>query len=285
MRIPGEKRVYAAKVDFDISTRFQDWIKQDLLEVDKSKIDKLTLLDYSIDERSGRIRNQGSLTVLQEEGEWKIEDSSEEVDSNKVDEVLTAVDELSIVGVRPKPQGLSEGLNRLDEEGLRLTRQDQIDLQDKGYFFSVDGSLLSNEGELQVRTSDGVLYTLRFGEIVYGSGETVSAGGEAEQDESQGPGENRYLFVTSEFLPDYFPEPPQPSNLDFQDKEESDWTAADQENKRLHDEHERWKEKVEKGRQLSQELNSRFADWYYVISDENFRKIRVQRSDLIADES
>ncbi|HSR66968.1 MAG TPA: DUF4340 domain-containing protein [Acidobacteriota bacterium] len=284
VRLPGQKRVYSAKVDFDISTRFQDWIKQDLLEVDKAAIDKLTLLDYSVDERSGVVRNRGSLVVVEDGGEWKIEGSREEVDSSKVDQLLTAVDELSIVGVRPKPQGLSEGLNRIEEEGLRLTRQDQMDLQDKGYFFSVEGSLLSNEGELQVRTNKGVRYTLRFGEIVYGSGETISAGGESEQDESQGPGENRYLFVTTEFLPDYFPEPPKPANLDFQDKERDDWTAADQQNKGLHDVHQRWKERVEAGRRKSQELNARFADWYYVISDESFRKVRVERSDLIKEE-
>ena len=29
------------------------------------------------------------------------------------------------------------------------------------------------------------------------------------------------------------------------------------------------------------ELNARFADWYYVISDEVFRKIHLNRDDLI----
>ncbi|GAI41134.1 unnamed protein product, partial [marine sediment metagenome] len=38
VRVPEQKRVYAARMDIDISTEFKDWIEADLLKVDKNKI-------------------------------------------------------------------------------------------------------------------------------------------------------------------------------------------------------------------------------------------------------
>ncbi|HEY7817446.1 MAG TPA: DUF4340 domain-containing protein, partial [Vicinamibacteria bacterium] len=52
VRVPDQKRVYAAKIDSDISTKFEDWIEEDLLQVDRDKIDRVVLQDYSIDERT-----------------------------------------------------------------------------------------------------------------------------------------------------------------------------------------------------------------------------------------
>tara|TARA_R110002072_G_scaffold303121_1_gene494529 strand:+ start:47945 stop:50047 length:2103 start_codon:yes stop_codon:yes gene_type:complete len=40
-------------------------------------------------------------------------------------------------------------------------------------------------------------------------------------------------------------------------------------------------EKVEEGRKKVDELNTRFADWYYVISEEDFDKLRLSRAQLV----
>ena len=40
-------------------------------------------------------------------------------------------------------------------------------------------------------------------------------------------------------------------------------------------------QKVQDGQQRVRELNDRFADWYYVISDAVYQKIRLQRSDIV----
>ena len=68
-----------------------------------------------------------------------------------------------------------------------------LSLQSRGFYLTRTGDLLSNEGELQVRTDKGIFYTLRFGEILYGSGEAISAGAEATGDAETGPGEN-YVY-------------------------------------------------------------------------------------------
>lgn len=50
------------------------------------------------------------------------------------------------------------------------------------------------------------------------------------------------------------------------------------ENKRKQDE---YNDKVKKGKEKVTELNNRFADWYYVISDDVYQKIHLHRADIL----
>jgi hypothetical protein len=281
VRVPGQKRVYAVRMNIDISTKFSDWIEADLLKVTKEDVMQIVLKDYSINEFTSMVDQRDVVTLGKKENDWTMNNlpATQEVDKTKTNDLLTALDELKIVGVRPKPKGLSQSLERVGD-GVMLTQADVYSLQSKGYYFARNGQLLSNEGELQARTKDGVIYTLRFGEVVYGRGEEVSAGTDSVVTDKTGPGENRYLFITTEFDPREFPEPPQPKNTDFLNKVDSLLTDADRKNKELHDAHEKWKSQVEKGRKLSDDLNARFAKWYYVISASSFEKLRLTRKDL-----
>jgi hypothetical protein len=274
VRVPGQKRVYASRVDVDLSTKFQDWINTDLLEVEKDKIDKVILKDYSINERTYRIDQRDNLILTREGAKWKADNmrSNQQIDSTKMKDLLTAIDELSIVGVRPKPEGLSQNLKQSDK-GMQMSQGDQLSLQSKGFYLTREGDLKSNEGELQVHTSEGVVYTLRFGEVLSGSDE-----GEADEG---GASENRYLFITTSFDKSLFPEPPKPQNTDFMGKADSLLTDADREQKRIFDKHDAWQRNVDQGRKKSEDLNARFADWYYVISAKSFDKLNLGRKDLV----
>ena len=280
VRLPDQKRVYAALVDIDISTRFEDWIERDLLQIETRSIQQITLRDYSIDERTRSINQRDVLTLDRSEDTWEANrmSSSQEIDSAKMDALLEGIDALSIVGVRPKPEGLSRTLARAEQ--AQMSQADVLSLQSRGYYFTRDGNLVSNEGELEVRTSEGVVYTLRFGEVLFGSGETITAGG-ANGDEESGPGENRYLFITASFDPKLLPEPNEPENLAFLNKAEEEWTDSDRSNKELQDEHDRWQEEVARSRNRAEELNNRFSAWYYVISSESFEKTQLSRGDLV----
>lgn len=282
VRVPGQKRVYGARMDIDISTKFSDWIESDLLLVDKDKINNVTIRDYTIDERTGRVEERDVITLAKFGEDWRANNmgDDQEVDRFKMGNLLTALDELKIVGVRPKPAGLTATLAR-SSEGMEITQSDMLSLQSKGYFFSRDGALLSNEGEVQATTEAGVTYTLRFGEIVYGSGVAVSAGAGVEGEGAESAGENRYLFITTRFDRTLFPEPSRPENTDFLTKPDSVWTETDREMKALQDAHDQWRQKVENGQARSTELNERFARWYYVISQDSFEKLRVTRTDLL----
>ncbi|KPK89127.1 hypothetical protein AMJ80_10170 [bacterium SM23_31] len=282
VRIPGQKRVYAVRMDIDISTKFSDWIETDLLKILKSDINRVILKDYSINERTRQVNERDVLSLDKKDDIWQADrmTSEQEVDDTKMNELLTALDNLSIVGVRPKPAGLTQSLQKAAGD-ISVLQSDALSLQSKGYFFSNDGRLLSNEGELQACTNDGVTYTLRFGEIVYGTGEAVTAGTDTTVSESSAPGENRYLFITTSFNEDYFKEPGKPENTDFFAKADSLWTDEDRKNKELNDAYEEWIGKVENGRKISQDLNAHFAEWYYVISADSFENLHLTRKDLV----
>src|SRR5262249_49483949 len=89
-------------------------------------------------------------------------------------------------GVMPKPPGLAEGLK---SGRMQVSLESMMSMRQKGFFITPDGRLLSKEGELQFETANGLLYALRFGEVV--PGQAGAAG-----NQPQVPGENRYLFVT-----------------------------------------------------------------------------------------
>ena len=53
---------------------------------------------------------------------------------------------------------------------------------------------------------------------------------------------------------------------------------VEQENKRAQDE---YNETVETGKKRVEELNQRFGDWYYVISNDVYKQIHLGRADVI----
>ena len=281
VRIPDQKRVYAAKIDTEISTKFEDWIEKDLLQVEQSNIDTAVLKDYSINERTLMVDMRDTVSLTKDGSEWKMGrlPGGQELDTTKLNSLLREVDNLEIVGVRPKPEGMDERLS-----GLTISRSDVLSLQNRGYYLTRSGELLSNEGELQLRTNEGILYTLRFGEVLYGTGEAISAGADSSSDASTGPGENRYLFITANFDPASLPEPPKPANTDFEGKAETDLTDADKENKRVADAHKKWEDEIAKSREKAGALSKRFAPWYYVIASDSFDKIHLQRKELLKEQ-
>jgi len=282
VRVPGQKRVYSAKVNLELTTRFADWIETDLLQVDKENITQVVLQDYSIDERTRAVRQNDVLTLTKEEGKWRADSMTQdqEVDMVKMSNFLAALDGLSIVDVRPKPEGLSRSLKQ-GGGGITISQADAFSLQSKGFYFGSNGQLLSNEGELDCLTKEGVKYVLRFGEIVYGAGGQENKAEEGAGATADTPEANRYLFIAAEFDEKLFPEPEKPASLDFQQKDEKEWDQADHDNKRLYDAHENWRKQVEEGRKTAEDLNTRFADWYYVISSASFDKLNLTRQDLV----
>lgn len=283
VRIPGENRVYASRVDLDISTRFADWIEASLLETQANKIQKIALDNYSVNERTASIQPGEKIELDNVNDVWTTRSlvRSSDLDTGKVRQLARTLGELKIVGVRPKPKGLSTGLK--GGGSIEMTQEDQLSLQSKGFYLArQDGRLLSNEGDVKVYSSDGIIYTLRFGEVLYGSGLEVSAGQGGEEPNRPGGEQsaNRYLFVTCDFDPRVIAEPPKPASMEFQNKPDSAQTPFDKECREVNRKHQEWERKVQTGRELSDRLNARFADWYYVISDDSFKKIHLSKAEL-----
>jgi len=249
VRVPGQKRVYGTKINVDISTKFKDWIEPDLTMLEKDEIDRVQLKDYSIDEQSGRLDERDTINLTRDGESWKMAGvpAGKDVDTYKINNLVQAVDALSIEGVRPKPDGLTTSLQRATG-GISITNADLASLQSHGFYFTRDGRLVSNEGELMVHTKDGVMYTLRFGEVAFGQGNTLSAGDSAEVRTPGQTGENRYLMISASLDP----------------------AVTDA-------------KKVEAAKKRVDDLNGHFAKWYYVISAQSFDSIHLKRKDLVKD--
>ena len=283
VRVPDQNRVYAAQTDIGLSTQFSDWIETNLLGVQRDEVKRVELNEYEIDERSGGVRRRGQFTVdWVEQDTWTANDIPDgmEVDYVQMNLLVGGLMGLRIDGVRPKPEGLTGNL-RQAFEARTITNADLQTMQSRGFYPTQSGEMLSNEGELLVRTDLGVLYTLRFGEILYGSGNAIAIGDDTSDDEDTGSGENRYVLITVEFDPDALPEPESPANRDFENRAEPQWTDADRANKSAADLHARWERRTEDGQQRAEELSPRFARWYYVVSAGSYGRVHKTRDELL----
>ena len=160
-----------------------------------------------------------------------------------------------------------------------------------------------------VGLKDGVEYVLRFGEI-------ASVAQEGQEGKI-----NRYLFVTARLDESKFPPlqlDPLPGGEDSPEaaakpeaaKEEAkpagdeaakrqegsarkkpkeEKTDLELERERIRKENQRKQderdEKLKKANTQIAELNARFADWYYIISEDEYKKVHLGRNDLIAEKS
>jgi hypothetical protein len=261
VRVPGQDRIYRAVVKTDkLSTKFQNWIEEDLLKLNAFDVKQVVMDDHSVDELNQRLIQRG-LTVVDfnnKDSKWTLEKmeasdpatgkweevtlkDDEELDTQKLNDLKTALDDLKIVDVRHKPAGLSKDLKAGEElVADRATRQA---LQQRGFYLApVEGgfALFSNEGEVRCGLNDGVEYILRFGEIAGQStnddeddksaekkeGEAEDAAKDPakadEKKEDKDKGVDRYIMVTAQFRPDLIPKPelqPLPEGYEeFEDK-------------------------------------------------------------------
>lgn len=316
--VPGVDRVYVARVDVSkLSTNFKDWINKDLLKLDTNNIDHIQLLDYSLDLEQRRFVGGDVMHLTYdpraEEGQrWNLKDltSGKQLDQKKLDSMLEAFDALEIVDVRPKPESLGRFLG--GQEGLQLSQQLAEGLAARGYYLMPVGNgavdLRSKQGEVVISMKNGVEYQLRFGE------KTQDLGSDTSEAEGSAAADSRYLLIAARFnedlleKPEYVELPEEPGALGEEAKEDptkslysiqslekireqglksaADFKAAREEaegqNARIRERYERRKEA---GQKAAEELNDRFSGWFYIINDELFDRIHLQRSDIVADAS
>ena len=346
VRKPAEEYVYVTKINLDkLPTDFDKWIEKDLLKLSTFDVARVGLKDYSIlPTESGRSvispRMEAVAAWNNESSNWSLESFSlfsradqkmipaglgeqEEINRQKLDDLKNALDDLKIVDVQRKPQGLSEIL----KAGGDLLRNDDLILALAAFGF-VPGQLqgmtrpeiFAANGEVIVDMKDGVQYHLRFGNV---SG--AETGSSSTDPTTKGKDEvklNRYLFVTAQLSPhtlmppvlepepagpaepapeakpaegaaetkagdkkpDAAAKPDDPANPDAKKPQApADPQAAERD--RIKRENERktneYNDKRKKAEAKVTELNGRFADWYYVISEDVYKKIHLGRTDLI----
>lgn len=290
VRKAGENVVYVVALDPAVfTTEFEKWIEPDVLQLNTFDVDTIALHDYSLGIQLG---NGGQVNVAydpnsdltvrwneddakweavafvtyDDEGEPHETDLSgrEELDSKALNEMKSSLDDLKIVAVHRKPEGLGadlraqaaftedvENVKALVEKGfIPLTKPDGVEIK-------------SVNGDLAVELKDGVRYLLRFG-----------------SETRVGTQLGRYLFVSAEFDAAKLAEPDLEPLPEVEDPD-----APNPERDRIQRENDKkleaWRTSRREAELKAQDLNSRFADWYYVVSDDVYKKLRFSPAGVI----
>jgi hypothetical protein len=243
VRKVGDSAIYIVEAKTDkLSTKFENWIERNLLQINTLDMRQIQIRDYAIKEtaRGMAILQRGALQLDYSDTatpRWKLTDDEkfvadeqnradskwvpvtmaddEELDLAKMDGLKGALDDLKIVDISMKPKGLSADLKVAGD--FTNSRDAQESLEGKGFYpakLEANGpvELFSNDGEFRVSMKDGVQYILRFGDI---AGRASAKADKPEDkgdnaDKSQdkkGDGLSRYLFVMADFDPDVIPKP------------------------------------------------------------------------------
>lgn len=329
VRIPGQDAVFDVEIDPErFSTKFEDWIEKDLLKISTFDIERIKVKDYSVlrTTQGFAIEPGFDADVKWNNNKWELIEYAtyprnaqgadglqpqptellpgEELNSDKLNELKNALDDLKIVDVRRKPAGLRADLTA---DASFLDDKTSVDsLFARGFYpFQINGGpeLFSANGEVHVYMKEGYEYVLRFGNV---------AGTQEGTDSSK---LNRYLFVTTLVDPTKFPMPelqevpkkPEPATVptdpaaattppaaEGAEEPKADAVAAqpaeekselDQEIERIEKENQRkldeWNNQKKTAEEKVRELNAHFAEWYYVVSEDVYKKIRLNRNDLI----
>jgi hypothetical protein len=236
--------VYAAEIDLDkFSTDFSNWIEKDLLGLSTFDVSQVMIDDYTI-ETEMYLTRQGFTKGISDEdrrarmhlvyddeaSKWQAESlemysqekesyepftlgENQELNEDALRELKNALDDLEIVDVEKKPDGLSSDLRAGDDfmknnEALSsLMRRGFLPVREDPNNPASDIVLLSSEGEIVVTLKDGVEYVLRFGDLQLDPSaetgekpaETTDAATESPAETSDDEGLNRYLFVMAQF--------------------------------------------------------------------------------------
>ena len=226
----------------------------------------------------------------------------EELAAPRLNDLRNALGDLKIIDVVRKPPGLSAELKA--EEKFTADEEAVRSMQQRGFLPLKSGDILSTDGETIVGMKDGVEYVLRFG-----AGTSVGSGTGADvvADESTG----RYLLVMARFNEGLLEKPlleevpadggepagaggKEPAaeaqgdaadQLKAADEAEAKAQAAlegrravERENRRRQDDYDA---KVKAVQRRVRELNARFADWYYIVPEKEFAKIRLNRAAVV----
>ena len=227
VRVPGQDPVYVVALDDKaLTTKFEDWIEKDLLQLSSIDISNVEVQNYDasleMGNRLAMTHSYDASLSIDGSNAWKLDSMSvydeqgekqelklaegEKLATAKLNTLKNSLDDLKIVDVASKPKGMSENLKA--DKDLVSDQQAVLSLVQRGFFPVTQGDILAANGEMVVTLKDGVQYVLRFGNvegIADESKDDAAKEGEAKQPEATGS--NRYLLVTTRVDESKFPPP------------------------------------------------------------------------------
>ncbi|MCL2622417.1 MAG: DUF4340 domain-containing protein [Planctomycetaceae bacterium] len=331
VRVPEQNTVYVMAINKDhLSTKFDDWVEKNLLDISSYDLNSVRMQDYSTD----LVETEHGIAMvpifhsffkvgynpMSLSDKWQLDmlqrldprtgqrmdvtlAPDEMLNESKLEEMRQAFDDLKIIDVLRKPESIASA-QRAGEVFVKST-EDIDTLQNVGYMLhareTADGMtairIYSRQGEAFIDMNDGIVYHLMFGNLTgtniadSASASTSESGGESTADigisaATNVLSANRYLMILADFDESIVEKPaPVPLIEVPEDADEQEIARL----KQLRDSDERYNKQLEDeylaaidtGKRRAQELNRRFADWFFVISDDVFKKIHVTDSDLI----
>lgn len=286
VRETDSSEVFTAKLNADISTKFIDWVKPDLLQLNRDDVRTVNIHDYSVDENQGALVNRSETVVSRDkpDGDWTSPSLPEgkRVAKGQLDKFLGELTGLRLVGIRPfNPRWLQARGFFLNQDPASLARPDALVLDVGG---GQKATLAGNEGETSITTSKGITYHLYFGEIALGDDEDTAEDSAkakkpaAEEKPAGGPPEdptaeqkkdaashNRYLVVFTSYDPTRDEEAKAAAAAP---KKEGEPAPADP---------------GKANRALADKANKRFQAFFYVVSDASFATLRPKAETLWED--
>jgi hypothetical protein len=259
VREAGRDVVYIIEIDpSKLSTNFEDWIEKDLLKLNGWDLQQVEVKDYSAELVQGMTpdgrfgigidrKDNSDMTLAYNDADakwnpvtlkrfdtkqgkrgeyvdFKLADD-EELNSENLNALKNALDDLKIVDVVHKPTGLSHDLKAGSD--FMNSREAQIDLMSKG-FTAVSGGdgnqgeIISAFGEAVATMKNGTEYVLRFGDLTNvadkgkeektdekaavpadkdkaGKEKAINAKGDKKGDKGEKSDVHRYMFVMARF--------------------------------------------------------------------------------------
>lgn len=149
-----------------LSVNLTDWIDTDLLHVQADSITRIELDASTVDEARGQRVEGARYTITRDSAgdPWRFDPDIAAVNPDAAGSLASAIAGLRLIGVEPMPKKLTRLLTGAEAD-VALDAGDIARLQRAGFFLSPQGRLIANSGNLTLRTADGFLYTLWFGEI------------------------------------------------------------------------------------------------------------------------
>jgi hypothetical protein len=266
----GSNEVWTAKVNPDLSTCFTDYVEVDPLKIPKDNIRSLMVSDYSIDLSQRTITEHSAISLQKNGDQWVPEGTQpegEKVAKDVVDKLVTAVTAIKLTDVQPF---------------IMPGRPVQREMKDNGFFFadpstSPAGSpivqldqpaaVVGQNGQLTITTLDGLRYNLLFGNPTLVADEDA-AKDTAQKDPPVARPKGRNMIVWVSYDP-AFDEVAKQAEIDKAKAEVSHSEAPKGDEKKL------------SGKERVQQDAKRFAKFYYVINEDDFRILLPARDTLL----
>ena len=265
VRDANDAAVYTAKVDAEISTKFVDWVETDLLKLKAEDIRSALISDYSVDEQKGTIDMRSNTELKRKEGatEWESPQTpaDKRLAKETVDKIFSQATALRLAGVR------KFSLNWLQQSGFYPT--DSVELLNRPDSLRIkilnkDYALFANEGRVDLTTKDGLRYSMVFGGISLENEDKPSAEADKakkeekkdaeKKDDKTAAGHNRYMSVYVTYDPNADEDAKKAAAEKKDDKKDGDKPAP--------------------GRERAAKAQARFGQFFYVISDTDFKALR-----------